>query len=181
MTTHVAFLRGVNVGGKNRLLMDELCRALAEGGLADATTVLQSGNVLFASDETEAELVARIGAVIDKSCGLEIEVIIRSGTELALVVARNPLVSSAAIEPDPATLHVAFLAEHPTDAAIATLDPDRSPPDAFVVTGREVYLSYPGGSGRSRLTLGYLERQLGTVGTARNWRTVQRLTSHPET
>lgn len=57
----------------------------------------------------------------------------------------------------------------------ATLDPDRSPPAAFAVDGREVYLSYPDGSGRSRLTLDYLERHLGVTGTARNWRTVQRL------
>ena len=90
------------------------------------------------------------------------------------VAGRNPFLRSGH-EHDPATLHVAFLSKRPNAAAITTLDPDRSPPDAFAVDGREVYLSYPNGSGRSRLTLDYLERRLAVEGTARNWRTVQRL------
>ena len=99
---------------------------------------------------------------------------IRSAAELAAVAATNPFLDE---EPDrdAKTLHVAFLSARPTAAAVAKLDPDRSPPDAFAVHGREVYLSYPDGSGRSRLTLDYLEKTLGVTGTARNWRTVQRL------
>ena len=105
---------------------------------------------------------------------MRIAVVVRSGAELAAVAGRNPFLAAGA-DRDPATLHVAFLSERPAAAAMATLDPDRSPPDAFAVDGREVYLSYPNGSGRSRLTLDYLERRLGVEGTARNWRTVQRL------
>ena len=99
---------------------------------------------------------------------------IRSAAELAAVAASNPLLAT---EPnrDPKTLHVAFLSARPTAAASAKLDPDRSPPDAFAVEGCEVYLSYPNGSGRTRLTLDYLERTLSIRGTARSWRTVQRL------
>ena len=99
---------------------------------------------------------------------------IRSAAELAAVAATNPFLDT---EPDrdARTLHVAFLSKRPAAAAVAKLDPHRSPPDAFAVLGREVYLSYPDGSGRSRLTLDYLERALGVTGTARNWRTVRRL------
>lgn len=68
-----------------------------------------------------------------------------------------------------------FLAERPAEAAVSTLDPERSPPDTFVIDGREMFLSYPNGSGRSRLTLDYVEHALGVQGTARNWRTVERL------
>ena len=94
--------------------------------------------------------------------------------ELAAIAGRNPFLATDK-ERDPATLHVAFLSEQPSAAAAAKLDPNRSPPDAFMLDGRELYLSYPNGSGRSRLTLDYLERCLGVQATARNWRTVQRL------
>ena len=68
-----------------------------------------------------------------------------------------------------------FLDRAPKAAAVAKLDPDRSTPDAFEVTGREIYLRLPNGAGRSKLTLDYFERVLGVRGTARNWRTVSAL------
>jgi uncharacterized protein (DUF1697 family) len=179
MTAYVAFLRAVNVGGKNRLPMADLRTALTERGLEDVSTILQSGNVLFHSAEPEHAATATVGDTIEKAFGLHIGVVVRTATELAAVADRNPFLATG-LELDPATLHVAFLAERPVAAAVATLDPDRSPPDAFVVDGREVYLSYPNGSGRTRLTLAYLERQLKTDGTARNWRTVERLAARLE-
>lgn len=174
MTPYVALLRAVNVAGKNRLPMSELRRALTARGLGDVSTILQSGNVLFRSGEPERAAAAAVAAAIEDAFALQVGVVVRSAGDLAVVASQNPFIAKHA-GLDPSTLHVAFLAERPTDAAVATLEPDRSPPDAFVVSGREVYLSYPNGSGRSRLTLDYLERRLGTRGTARNWRTVQRL------
>jgi len=171
---YVALLRAVNVGGKNRLPMAELRAALSACGLERVSTVLQSGNVLFRSAESERVLAEQVGDAIEEAFGLRVDIVIRSAAELASVAGRNPFLA-ADDERDPATLHVAFLSERPAAAAVARLDPDRSPADAFAVRGREVYLSYPNGSGRSRLTLDYLERQLGSMGTARNWRTVQRL------
>jgi uncharacterized protein (DUF1697 family) len=174
VTSYVALLRAVNVGGRNRLAMPELRAALTTEGLESVETVLQSGNVLLCSDEAEDALAETIGGTIGESFGLDIEVVVRSAEELAAVAARNPFLE-ADPERDPRTLHVAFLARRPTAPAIATLDPHRSPPDGCVVLGREAYLSYPNGSGRSRLTLDYLERSLDVPGTARNWRTVGRL------
>ncbi len=176
MTGHVVLLRAINVGGKNRLPMAELRNALTAAGLQSVSTYVQSGNVLLSSDETELAIVSRIHAVVAERFALDIDVIVRSAVELAEIARRNPFLETDSTR-DPATLHVAFLAERPTDAAVTALDPDRSPPDACIVDGREVYLSYPNGSGRSRLTLDYLERTLGCRGTARNWRTVQRLVS----
>lgn len=72
-------------------------------------------------------------------------------------------------------LHVHFLAELPTAQAVKALDPNRSAPDAFRVVGREVYLHMPNGMGRTKLTSTYLDSRLQTVGTARNWATVQKL------
>ena len=177
MTTFVGLLRAVNVGGKNRISMAELRDALRACGLDQVSTVLQSGNVLFQSTEPEQAVASRIGQAIEDEFGLRIGVVVRSVDALSAVVAvGNPLLATRR-ELDPATLHVTFLSELPAAAAVAKLDPDRSPPDAFVVDGREVFISYPNGSGRSRLTLDYLERVLGVQGTARNWRTVQRLTA----
>ena len=174
MTAYVALLRAVNVGGTNRVPMVDLRAALGARGFVDVSTILASGNVLLRSTEPECVVAKQIGDTIQKAFGVRVGVVVRSAAELEAVVERNPFLTAGG-DRDPATLHVAFLSQHP--AAAATLDPDRSPPDAFAVDGREVYLSYPNGAGRSRLTLDYLERQLGVGGTARNWRTVQRVSA----
>jgi uncharacterized protein (DUF1697 family) len=174
VTAYVALLRAVNVGGRNSVSMPKLRDALSEHELDDVQTVLQSGNVLFTSSKSEAAVTKLVRETIATTFGLEGAVLVRSATELASVTKQNPFVKRGE-ERDPKTLHVAFLEKPPAKEAVAKLDPGRSPPDAFDVHGREVYLSYPKGSGRTKLNLAYLERVLGVEGTARNWRTVQRL------
>jgi uncharacterized protein (DUF1697 family) len=174
VTAYVALLRAVNVGGRNSVSMPKLRDALSERGLGDASTVLQSGNVLFTSSKSEAAVTKLVQETMSESFGIGGAVLVRSAAELRAVAAKNPFVKRGE-ERDPKTLHVAFLERSPPKAAVAKLDPDRSPPDAFEVRGREVYLSYPKGSGRTKLNLAYLERVLGVEGTARNWRTVERL------
>jgi uncharacterized protein (DUF1697 family) len=174
VTAYVAFLRAVNVGGKNNVSMARLRDALTDAGPEEVATVLQSGNVVFRSRASAGAAAKVVAATIEETFGLQIGVVIRSAAELAAVAATNPFLDE---EPDrdAKTLHVAFLSDRPSAAAVAKLDPDRSPPDSFSVSGREIYLSYPDGSGRSRLTLDYLERTLGVKGTARNWNTVLRI------
>jgi uncharacterized protein (DUF1697 family) len=174
VTAYVAFLRAVNVGGKNKVPMARLRDALAAAGLEEIATVLQSGNVVFRSRASAGVAAKVVAGTVEETFGLQIGVVIRSATELAAVAATNPFLDQES-DRDAKTLHVAFLSARPGAAAVAKLDPDRSPPDSFAVSGREIYLSYPEGSGRSRLTLDYLEKALGVTGTARNWRTVQRL------
>jgi uncharacterized protein (DUF1697 family) len=174
LSAYVAFLRAVNVGGNNRVPMAPLREGLTAAGLEEVATLLQSGNVVFRSRKSRTSVAKVVAATIEESFGLKIGVVIRSGPELAAVAATNPFLENEP-ERDPKTLHVTFLSARPGAAAAARLDLDRSPPDAFAVHGSEVYLSYPDGSGRSRLTLEYLEQTLGVTGTARNWRTVQRL------
>jgi uncharacterized protein (DUF1697 family) len=174
VTTYVALLRGVNVGGKNLVPMARLRSALEKRGIEGVTTILQSGNVVLRSAKGEKAVAALLGDTIDDAFGLRVTVAVRSEAQLAAVASTNPFLEKGDSR-DPSSLHVAFLTKRPAAAAIARLDPDRSPPDAFADAGREVYLSYPAGSGRTRLTLDYLERMLGVEGTARNWRTVQRL------
>jgi uncharacterized protein (DUF1697 family) len=166
-------LRGVNVGGRNRVPMKELARIFAGIGCRDVRTYIQSGNVLFRATKSLAARVPRVvSALIREELRLEVPVLVRSGAELEAVARGNPFARRGA---DPASLHVAFLAYEPSGEAVAALDPDRSPPDEFVVRGREIYLRCPNGMGRSRLTAEYLDRTLGNVSTARNWNTVRKL------
>ena len=144
-----------------------------EAGCEDIRTYIQSGNVVFRAAPVLADgLSARITTAIAASHGYQIPVVIRTAADLARVVRGNPFLADGA---DPTKLHVGFLAEAPDPAKVARLDPDRSPPDAFVVRGDEVYLHFPNGVARSKLTNNYLDRTLGTVSTIRNWRTVCKL------
>lgn len=166
---YAALMRGLNVGTKNRLAMADLAAVFEAEGCSDVRTYVQSGNVVFGAPEaTVRGLESRIPARILADFGMDVPLVLRSGAELAAVAAANPF---RARGEDPATLHVVFLAAAPEPGRAATLDPDRSPPDEFVAAGREVYLFLPSGMGRTKLTNAYLERCLGVVGTARNWRT----------
>ena len=166
---YIALLRGVNVGGRNKLPMADLRAIFTEAGCAAVQTYIQSGNVVFEAAPGLAESLPEIvTAAIQRRFGFESAVVIRTGEELRQVVASNPFDTTG----DPRLLHVAFLGEAPSDEAVARLDPERSPQDAFVVRGRHVYLHYPNGVAGSKLTNEYLAAQLGTASTMRNWRTV---------
>ena len=171
--THVALLRGINVGGRNRLPMDELARSFEQAGCASVRTYIQSGNVVFVAAPSIA-LTAResVAAAISARMGTDIPIVLRSVADLARVVEENPFLAESQ---DPHTLHVGFLPDRPSPDRVLSLDPDRSPPDEFVVRGREIYLRLPNGMSRTRLTAAYLERVLGTAATFRNWRTVVNL------
>jgi uncharacterized protein (DUF1697 family) len=164
---HVALLRGINVGGKHRVAMVDLVAQFQALGARDVTTYIQSGNVLF---DAPARLVAGLPraatqALLDRF-GFEIPVVIRSADELAAVVDASPHADAPEDQ-----RHVAFLAAAPTAAAAAKLDPARSPPDAFVLRGRELFLCLPNGVARTKLTCAYVDRVLATTSTMRNWRT----------
>jgi len=169
----VALLRGVNVGGRNKVSMAELAAEVGALGHRDVTTYIQSGNVVLSCDRADvATLAESLAQMISSSFGAEIAVVVRTHDDLASVVAANPFPEAAAV---PASLHVAFLSARPSSEATTGVDPMWSPPDRFAVVGSEVYLHYPNGSGRSKLTADFLERRLGVRATARNWNTVLKL------
>ena len=165
----VALLRGVNLGARNKVPMPALRTELEALGLLGVETYVQSGNAVFESrGGREAALATEIEARIAKAFGVDAAVVLRTAAAMEKVVSACPFA-------DTASCHVVFLDRAPKAAAVAKLDPDRSTPDAFEVTGREIYLRLPNGAGRSKLTLDYFERVLGVRGTARNWRTVSAL------
>lgn len=171
--THVALLRGINVGGNNKLPMAELVKLVEAAGGRDVSTYIQSGNAIFqASAAVAKRMPAALAAAIAKHHRLAIPVVTRTGAELAAILAANPFVHAGVL---PEKLHVMFLAATPTPKAIATLDPARSPPDEFVVHGAHVYVHFANGSGRTKLTNAYIDGKLATTSTMRNWNTVRAL------
>ncbi len=167
----VAFLRGVNVGGKNKLPMRELVPLFEELGCTGVLPHIQSGNVVFrlAKGRDERGVSDAIAKAIAARFGFAAPVITRTKSELRAIVEANPFIAERA---DPATLHVGFFAHAPDARGIAALDPRRSLPDRFAVRGRELYLCLPNGVARSKLTNAYFDAKLATTTTIRNWRTV---------
>jgi uncharacterized protein (DUF1697 family) len=171
--TYLALLRGINVGGKNKLPMKDLIAMFTAAECCDVRTFIQSGNVVFSAAEgIEAELSGLIAAQITRQFGYKVPVVLRTAAELGGVVRNNPFRKAGAPEGE---LHVLFLANLPAPRRVQDLDPNRSPPDAFAVRGREVYLRLPNGVAASKLTNAYFDSKLATTSTGRNWRTVTKL------
>ena len=171
--SYVALLRGINVGGKNKLPMVELAALFTEAGCSAVRTYIQSGNVVFGVAPGQAErLPELIARRIAERFDIRVPVVLRSAEQIREVARGNPFLEAGA---DLDALHVAFLASKPAPGRVAELDPNRSPPDAFRVIGREVYLFLPGGVARTKLTNGFFDSKLATISTVRNWRTVLKL------
>lgn len=170
---NIALLRGINVGGKNRLPMKELAAMFVAAGCDDVRTYIQSGNVLFRSEPAPGENIpSLISESILNQFGYRIPIVTRTAQELREVVSANPFVAAGA---DADKLHVAFLPEPPDSALVEALDPNHSPGDEFAALGREVYLYCPNGFARTKLTNSYFDSRLATTSTTRNWRTTLKL------
>jgi uncharacterized protein (DUF1697 family) len=169
---YVALLRGINVGGKNKLTMKDLVEMFVAAGCSDVQTYIQSGNVIFRAD---GELVGGLAKVITQKIegrfGYRIPVVLREMDEIAAVMLNNPFLKAGLED----SLHVCFLADRPSVTDIEQLDPKRSVPDVFAVVGQEIYMRLPNGAAKTKLTNAYFDSKLRTVSTVRNWRTVGKL------
>jgi uncharacterized protein (DUF1697 family) len=173
MTVYVSMLRAVNVGGSSRLKNDALRAVYESIGLKDVRTVLQSGNVVFRSAIADRQQLAqRIRQELERQLELEVEVILRTLAEIAGIVERGPVLSPRA---DMSKLLVMFLSGVPDAPAQASLAKWHKGPEMLEMRGPEIYLYYPDGIGRSKLSGAVIENKLDISGTARNWNTLQKL------
>lgn len=174
MAVIVSMLRGVNLVGHNRIRMDVL-RALYQSlGLRDAQTYVVSGNVVFRTKARNLTALAkRIENGIERSFGFRPRVILRTTSELKGVVARNPFRSRQGIEPS--KLLVTFLESHPAAEALDQVLKIKADPEEMHIHGREVYIYFPNGMGRPKLSWVTVEKKLKTSGTGRNWNSVTKL------
>jgi uncharacterized protein (DUF1697 family) len=170
---YLALLRGVNVGGKNKLPMKDLADLFLKAGCTEAKTFIQSGNVVFnAPAKVVRQIATAVPEQIEKRFGHRPPIVVRTAEQLAVVAASNPFLQAGALED---TVHVLFLGSMPESAQVQGLDTTRSSPDAFEVRGAEVYLHLPNGSAKTKLTNAYFDSRLATISTGRNWRTVTAL------
>jgi len=174
MTTFVALLRGINVGGRKQVAMADLRDLLARLGLADGQSLLQSGNLVFRSaGKSAVQLERLLEAEAAKRLGLEAAFMVRSAEEWKAVVANNPFPQEA--KRDPARLVAVLLKDAPEANAVRALQAVIVGPEVVRARGREAYIVYPSGQGTSSLTNALIEKTLGTRGTARNWNTVLKI------
>ncbi|MEV0697859.1 DUF1697 domain-containing protein [Saccharopolyspora sp. NPDC050389] len=170
MHTYIALLRAVNLGGRGRVAMADLRDLVTAAGHGEVATYLQSGNVVFTSDRADPEAVAAdLRRRLAGELGVDTPVMVRTGAEITGIAARHPFQEG---QSDHTKLHVAFLAAEPDAGHAAQLTVPDGAPEELHLAGRELYLHYPAGAGRSKVTAAYLEKRLGVSLTARNWKTV---------
>jgi uncharacterized protein (DUF1697 family) len=169
---HLALLRAVNIGGRKATTAD-LRAMMADLGLADARTLLQTGNLVFRSKATGAALEVELEAGFEKRFGYRSDVLVRAAAEWKAVLAANPHAEMA--ERDPSHLVVVALKSAPDAADVAALQGSVQGPEIIAAVGRELFITYPAGIGSSKLTGAVIERRLRTRGTARNWNTATKL------
>ncbi|MEM8983432.1 MAG: DUF1697 domain-containing protein [Pseudomonadota bacterium] len=173
MTTWIALLRGINVGGKNIVPMKTLRDLLTGLGCENVRTYIQSGNCVFQSRHRNADAVARDTArAIDTEFGFSPPVFCLSQTNLERALAENPYREAAAA--DPKSVHFYFLSEPAAEADLAGLTAIKDSSEDYALTDRVFYLLAPNGIGRSKVAA-RADAKLGVVTTARNYRTVLKL------
>ncbi len=172
MTTLIALLRGINIGGNRKLPMKELAVLLTELGLRDVQTYIQSGNVVFRGNTKDrAALAAKISSAIEAKHGFAPQVLLLDAAELRKAMANNPYPEA---EGTPVSLSLLFLAETPSHPDLKALEALRISSERFKLVGKVFYLHAPDGFGRSKLAAN-AERLLGVPATGRNWNTVCKL------
>lgn len=169
MRSSVCLLRGINVGGHNKLPMASLRKIGEELGLTNVSTHINSGNLVF-SNEPGPNLADRLAEQILIQHGISIPVVVCSSERLHKALECNPFP-----EADPKRVLVYFCSAEPTAEAVQALDLGRSPGDKLEVIGGEVFIWTPGGSRETKFTLGYLEKTLGVTMTSRNINTLAKL------
>jgi uncharacterized protein (DUF1697 family) len=200
MASHVALLRGINVGGRNKVPMADLREVVTSLGHTGVSTYIQSGNVLFSTAEDDtAKLAAALESAIEDRFGIWSSVVVLSRDELARVLAANPYPD----EPNPRMVHVVFLNGSPPRDLLDRITAAESAAaakgsrDTVQAIGQSagpaagqpqaLFLHTPDGFGPSELAQNVLKilappkkSKLGLAATARNWATATKLLSLSE-
>lgn len=169
----IALLRGINVGGQNKIAMAELRALCAELGWEAVQSYIQSGNLVFQAAAPAAELEAALEQGVERRFGLRIPVIVRAAAGWPALVRGNPFPEAARAEPNLVMLALAKAPPRP-DAA-ARLQERATNGEQIVQVGDSLWVHYAGGAGPSKLSPALFDRLAGSPVTARNWRTVLKL------
>lgn len=174
MDTCITMLRGINMTGHNAIKMTKLTDLFRQIGYNDAETYIQSGNIVFTCHNGNIDDVSSgIRKAILSEFNLNIAVITRTSDEMKKIISTNPFLEEPGF--DPSKMAVLFLEIMPSDAQILKVADIDYPPDKFHINDSEIYVYCPNGFGKTKLYTNFFEAKMKVTGTARNWRTVNKL------
>ena len=174
MTRYVSLFRGINVGGHQIVRMEALKELHTSLDLQDVQTYIQSGNVVFTSDNPNVTQIQKdIEHGFAQKFGFQVKVMVRTAGEFNMIIENNPFQNQPTRESK--WVVAIFLASDPISTALEDIQKTYTGPEEIHIMGQEAFIYYPEGQGRSKLTNTFLEKKLKTAGTARNWNTVLRL------
>jgi uncharacterized protein (DUF1697 family) len=171
MKTYISMLRGINVSGQKQVRMAELKKLYEALEFKNVRTYLQSGNVVFESEEQNPKILAdAIEARMEERFFFSVPVLIRTADDFQRILESHPFRNE-----EPARVLVTFLYERPDLSKLAGLSRYEDPVDSFATGEQEIFLYCPGGYGRTKLSNTFFEKKLGVIATTRNWKTVNAL------
>lgn len=171
MNINIAFLRGINVSGHNKIKMSDLKNALENSGFIDVTTYIQSGNLVLKSTIDPSHVAEKVEAVIEEEFGFEVPVLISTAEEVESILKKNPFFK----ETETKNLYFALPFSKPDKDLMANLDPEAYPNEEFHISENCIYLNCKLGAGKAKLNNNLIERKLKLTATTRNRRTLQKL------
>jgi len=174
MKTYIAFLRGINVSGKNQIKMEALKVLMQELNLKNVRSYIQSGNLLFNhKGSSSTELESLIANKIEDEYGLSVPVLVKTAVEIEEAIENNPFISPYLSHID--KLHITFLSDIPDEHLVSDLSAFTDPSDKFILSGDVIYLYCPNGYGNTRFSNTFFEKKLNRTATTRNWKTMLKL------
>ena len=174
MNKVISILRGINVSGHNKIPMSELKSLYEELKFKNVTTYIQSGNVIFSTEQTDFTVLSKqIEKIIFKKYGFDAPVILRNINELQAIVNTNPFLKIKDIDIE--KLHVSFLSNYPTKDYLEKIKTYHHESDVFIIKGKEAFVFCPNGYGKTKFTNIFFETKLKVTATTRNWRTINEL------
>lgn len=166
MKKYIAFLRGINVGGHKKILMPDLKLLFESLDCEKVTTYIQSGNVVFETDN-ETNLTAKIKNAIEVKYGFKVPVLVKKASELEEILSKSPF-SSEKLKKS----YFILLEEIPSLKHIALTTKFSSQKEEFYITEHCVYIYYQLGAGKAKLSNNFFEKKLNVTATARNYNTI---------
>ncbi len=175
MIKKIALLRGINVGGKRKILMADLKELFKDLGFENISTYIQSGNVIFNAqdDLSEIEIADKIEIAITEKYGFDVPVIVTTNNLLEKYVNENPFYKSENV--DIKELHLTFLKEKPTAENTSNILTFNYEPDEFIIYDKAAFILCKGKFHQSKLSNNFFEKKLKVIASTRNWRTVLKL------
>jgi uncharacterized protein (DUF1697 family) len=174
MATYISILRGINVSGQKLIKMDLLKNMYEKLGYSAPKTYVQSGNVVFESEEEGSKKISNTLVLqIKKDFGFDVPVIVLTIEELQRIIEQNPFAEDK--KKDLTHLHVTFLIDKPQNMDITQLLAKKQEKEEIIIEEKVVYLYCPNGYGRTKLNNNFIESKLKVGATTRNWKTTQAL------